>query len=145
MSIYTQWQTNPTAVNDYIQNPIRNPNIQIMSNDEKAPWPSTKGKNSITQLSPQQKKDNERWPLSKYLDTGKSLLPVYSRTSRSANDFSGLSFGRFQQDGGFFNPDGIPQVWAPTDVQQVRHIIQAESQRGGLHSRQMVKESWNTP
>lgn len=151
MSTYTQWQTQQTAVNEYVQNPVRNPYVQVLTQAKKMPWPGTTGVSSpppSTKLSPEQKKDNKQWPLQKFLDTGRNLLPVYSRTLRSANDFSGLSFGRFESGDGYFVPGQTTltsQVWAKTDVQQPRHVILPEAQRGGLHSRQLVKESWNTP
>jgi len=151
MNTYSQWHVNQTAVDDWVHDPVRNPYVQVLTNSKKMPWVSTMNVDSAkSQLTNAQKKNNEQWPLQKFLDTGKSLLPVYSRVSKSANDFSGLSFGRFQSGDGYFSSDqnstnSQNRIWATTDVQQPRHIIQAESQRGGLHSSQLVKESWNTP
>ena len=148
---YVQWQVNPGAVNDYVQDPIRNPYVNTLTNLDTLPYPATKGTpQPPTELSAEQDESNVRWPLQKFLDTGNTMLPYYTRTLRSANDFSGESFGRFESGDGFFNPQQTSQnasdrLWAPLDVQQTRRIIQSESQRGGLHTQQMIKESWNTP
>ena len=150
-SLYAQAQVNPGAVNDYVQNPIRNPYVSTLTNLDTLPYPYTKGDIvEVSKLTQQQEDDNKRWPLQKFLDTGKSMIPYYTRTTKSANDFSGESFGRFESGKGFFNPgqtsmNSAGELWAPLDVQQPRRIIQSESQRGGLHTQQMIKESWNTP
>jgi hypothetical protein len=91
-----------------------------------------------------------------------TLLPAYTSVKKSANDFAAQSYHRFQANDGYFNPnestdnsdlwyytaDAIamrnePKVaGAPLNVQEVKHIVFPEAQRGGLDSRNVSKYSW---
>lgn len=88
------------------------------------------------------------------------LLPAYTSTKKSVNDFPAQNYHRFMANEGYFNPneakdkdlwyysaDAIAQrvdskVAGPAlNVQEVNHIIFPEAQRGGLNSRQVTKYS----
>jgi len=88
------------------------------------------------------------------------LLPAYTATNKSVNDFPAQSYHRFLANDGYFNPNesldnsdlwyyGADQIAMQTDalagpplnVQEVRHIIFPEAQRGGLNSQNLVKYS----
>jgi hypothetical protein len=89
------------------------------------------------------------------------LLPAYTSTKKSVNDFPAQSYHRFEANEGYFNPNegtdnrdlwyyGADRIAERTDakvagpalnVQEVRHIIFPEPQRGGLNSRQVSKYS----
>ena len=80
-NLYAQAQVNPGAVNEYVQNPVNNPYVSTLTNLDTLPYPYTKGKSQgDSKLNQQQKNDNERWPLQKFLDTGKDMIPYYTRT-----------------------------------------------------------------
>jgi hypothetical protein len=89
------------------------------------------------------------------------LLPAYTSTKKSVNDFPAQSYHRFEANQGYFNPNeskdnsdlwfyGADQIamrndskvaGAPLNVQELNHIIFPEPQRGGLNSRQVSKYS----
>ena len=90
------------------------------------------------------------------------LLPAYTSTKKSVNDFPAQSYHRFQANDGYFNPnegtdnhdlwyysaDSLAQrneakiAGAPLNVQEIKHIVFPEPQRGGLNSRSLSKYSW---
>ena len=90
------------------------------------------------------------------------LLPAYTSTKKSVNDFPAQSYHRFEANNGYFNPnesvdnhdlwyygaDKIAQrneagvAGAPLNVQEINHIIFPEAQRGGLDSKNVAKYSW---
>jgi hypothetical protein len=86
------------------------------------------------------------------------LLPAYTSTKKSVNDFPAQSYHRFTANEGYFNPNegnnntdlwyygaaanGIGFTGAPLNVQEVNHIIFPEAQRGGLNSSNLAKYSW---
>ena len=92
------------------------------------------------------------------------LLPAYTSTKKSVNDFPAQSYHRFEANDGYFNPNestdnrdlwyygadnisrqtGI-EAGAALNVQEVKHIIFPEPQRGGLDSRNLSKYSWTPP
>ena len=87
------------------------------------------------------------------------LLPAYTATKKSVNDFPAQSYHRFLANDGYFNPMesidnsdlwyyGADKVFdksgfsgAGLNVQEVNHIIFPESQRGGLNSANLAKYS----
>jgi hypothetical protein len=78
------------------------------------------------------------------------LLPVYTSTKRSVNDFSAQSYHRFNANDGYFNPTPGKDLWyygaeaflGPSlNVQDPQKIIFPEPQRGGLNSRQVTRYS----
>ena len=89
------------------------------------------------------------------------LLPAYTSTKKSVNDFPAQSYHRFQANEGYFNPNegtnnrdlwyyGADKIAERVDakvagpalnVQEVNHIVFPEAQRGGLNSRQVSKYS----
>ena len=107
--------------------------------------------------------DFERDPGLVYHDVNfEKLLPSYTSTKRSVNDFPAQSYHRFEANDGYFNPNesndngdlwyygadriakdnGIGLAGNAVNVQEVRHIIFPEPQRGGLDSRNVAKYSW---
>jgi hypothetical protein len=90
------------------------------------------------------------------------LLPAYTATKKSVNDFTAQSYHRFQANDGYFNPNestNNTDLWyygadsiamrnephvagAPLNVQEINHIVFPEAQRGGLDSRNVSKYSW---
>ena len=89
------------------------------------------------------------------------LLPAYTSTHKSVNDFTAQSYHRFTANEGYFNPNEAnnnTDLWyysaaanrfadigltgAPLNVQEVNHIIFPEPQRGGLNSSNLAKYSW---
>jgi len=89
------------------------------------------------------------------------LLPAYTSTKKSVNDFPAQSYHRFQANEGYFNPNESldnSDLWyygadaiarrnndvagGALNVQEVKHIIFPEPQRGGLDSRNISKYSW---
>ena len=89
------------------------------------------------------------------------LLPAYTATKKSVNDFPAQSYHRFQANEGYFNPneskdnhdlwyygaDDIARrnndIAGPAlNVQEVKHIVFPEPQRGGLDTRNLSKYSW---
>jgi len=90
------------------------------------------------------------------------LLPAYTSTKKSVNDFPSQSYHRFDANEGYFNPNesidnrdlwfygadniskGTGLAGAALNVQEVNHIIFPEAQRGGLDSRNLSKYSWTS-
>ena len=92
------------------------------------------------------------------------LLPAYTSTKKSVNDFPSQSYHRFEANDGYFNPgesldnhdlwyygaddiarrNGIGLAGNPLNVQEIKHIIFPEPQRGGLDSRNISKYSWTS-
>jgi len=92
------------------------------------------------------------------------LLPAYTSTKKSVNDFPAQSYHRFEANNGYFNPNesldnrdlwyyGADQIahrneagvaGAPLNVQEVNHIVFPEAQRGGLNSKNLAKYSWTS-
>jgi hypothetical protein len=91
------------------------------------------------------------------------LLPSFTGTKRSVNDFPAQSYHRFLANDGYFNPkesldnsdlwyygaDAIARqtdalAGAPLNVQEINHIVFPEPQRGGLDTRNLTKYS-STP
>ena len=88
------------------------------------------------------------------------LLPAYTATKKSVNDFPAQSYHRFLANDGYFNPsEGFDNsdLWyysadreaekngiagAALNVQSPNHIIFPEPQRGGLNSSNLAKYSW---
>ena len=84
------------------------------------------------------------------------LLPAYTSTKKSVNDFPAQSYHRFLANEGYFNPNestNNTDLWyygadkpiptgAALNVQEVQHIIFPESQRGGTNSQNLAKYSW---
>ena len=88
------------------------------------------------------------------------LLPAYTATKKSVNDFPAQSYHRFLANDGYFNySEGCnnSDLWyysadaeakrngvagAALNVQEVNHIIFPEPQRGGLNSSNLAKYSW---
>jgi hypothetical protein len=91
------------------------------------------------------------------------LLPTFTGTKRSVNDFPAQSYHRFEANDGYFNAreavdnsdlwyygsernsqlNGYGVAGAPLNVQELNHIILSEPQRGGLDSKNLAKYSWN--
>jgi len=86
------------------------------------------------------------------------LLPAYTSVKKSVNDFPAQSYHRFLANDGYFNPNestNNTDLWyygaaknttgvtgADLNVQEVKHIIFPEPQRGGLNSSNLAKYSW---
>ena len=90
------------------------------------------------------------------------LLPSYTSTKKSVNDFPAQSYHRFEANSGYFNPNegndnsdlwyygadriakdnGIGLAGNAVNVQEIKHIIFPEPQRGGLDSKNIAKYSW---
>jgi hypothetical protein len=91
------------------------------------------------------------------------LLPAFTATKKSVNDFPAQSYHRFQANEGYFNPkestdnsdlwyygssnnartNGIGIAGAALNLQEPKHIIFPEAQRGGTDSRNLTKYSWS--
>jgi hypothetical protein len=91
------------------------------------------------------------------------LLSLYTSTKKSVNDFPAQSYHRFEANDGYFNPkesvdntdlwyygsdrvakkNGIGIAGPPLNVQEIKHIVFPEPQRGGTNSRQLTKYSWS--
>ena len=105
---------------------------------------------------------NERGLVYKDIDFEK-LLPAYTQTKRSVNDFTAQDYHRFQANNGYFNPkegtdnsdlwyygasnnartNGVGIAGAPLNVQETNHIIFPEAQRGGTDTKNLAKYSWS--
>jgi hypothetical protein len=91
-----------------------------------------------------------------------TLLPAYTASKKSENDYSAESYHRFLANDGNFNWNegrDNTDLWyygasniarnnnniagAPLNVQEVNHIIFPEAQRGGLDSTNLAKYSWS--
>lgn len=89
------------------------------------------------------------------------LLPSFTQTKKSVNDFPAQSYHRFLANDGYFNPtNNNNDLWyygasnnarisdvgiagAQVNVQEINHIIFPEAQRGGTDSRNLTKYSWS--
>jgi hypothetical protein len=79
------------------------------------------------------------------------FLPRNTAVKKSVNDFSAQSYHRFLANDGYFNPNNDKSdLWynnntggAQLNVQDTRHIILEEAQRGGLDTRNLAKYSPN--
>jgi hypothetical protein len=91
------------------------------------------------------------------------LLPSYTQTKKSVNDFPAQSYHRFEANDGYFNPqesinntdlwyygannnartNGLGIAGAALNVQEVNHIIFPEAQRGGMDTHNLAKYSWS--
>ena len=91
------------------------------------------------------------------------LLPSFTATKKSVNDFTAQSYHRFEANNGYFNPmesvdntdlwyygaddnariNGYGIAGAPLNVQEVNHIIFPETQRGGTNSKNLAKYSYS--
>ena len=91
------------------------------------------------------------------------LLPAFTQTKKSVNDFPAQSYHRFLANDGYFNPqesinnsdlwyygadnnartNGLGIAGASLNVQEVNHIIFPEAQRGGTNSQNLAKYSWS--
>ncbi len=89
------------------------------------------------------------------------LLPSFTQTKKSVNDFPAQSYHRFTANEGYFNPDesnnnsdlwfygasqlakvnGLNIAGPALNVQEVNHIIFPEAQRGGLNTQTLSKYS----
>jgi len=86
------------------------------------------------------------------------LLPNFTQTKKSVNDFTAQDYHRFEANDGYFNPKENKDLWyygaaknarmngsgiagAPLNVQELNHIIFPEPQRGGLNSQNLAKYS----
>lgn len=91
------------------------------------------------------------------------LLPAFTATSKSVNDFPAQDYHRFLANDGYFNPNegtDNKDLWyygatkianenggvagAPLNVQEVNHIIFPEAQRGGTNTQTLAKYSWSS-
>jgi hypothetical protein len=91
-----------------------------------------------------------------------TLLPAYTSSKKSENDYTAGSYHRFEANDGYFNPlESVDNtdLWyygaseiarnnngtsgAVLNVQEENHIIFPEAQRGGLNSTNLAKYSWN--
>ena len=90
-----------------------------------------------------------------------TLLPAFTQTKKSVNDFPAQSYHRFEANEGYFNPNestdntdlwfygannlarnnGLNAAGAALNVQEVNHIIFPEPQRGGLNTQNLAKYS----
>jgi hypothetical protein len=92
-----------------------------------------------------------------------TLLPAFTATKKSVNDFPAQSYHRFLANDGYFNPQegknntdlwnyGADEIMqknnlvggAPLNVQEVNHIIFPEPQRGGTNTQNLAKYSWTS-
>lgn len=99
-------------------------------------------------------KPNDTGLIYKGLEINK-LLPSFTATKKSVNDFPAQSYHRFLANDGYFNPQeslNNDDLWyyganpngAGVNVQEVNHIIFPEAQRGGLNSTNLAKYSWTS-
>ena len=92
-----------------------------------------------------------------------TLLPTFTQTKKSANDFRAQDYHRFEANDGYFNPkesinntdlwyygaadnarnNGTGIAGKTLNVQETRHIIFPEAQRGGLDTKNLTKYSWS--
>ena len=89
-----------------------------------------------------------------------TLLPTFTAVKKSVNDFSAQDYHRFLANDGYFTPNegtNNTDLWyygakkensnvggAALNVQEVKHIIFPESQRGGTDSKNLAKYSWTS-
>ncbi len=89
------------------------------------------------------------------------LLPSFTQTKKSVNDFPAQSYHRFTANEGYFNPNegtnnsdlwfygadqlarvnGLNIAGPALNVQEINHIIFPEAQRGGLNTQTLSKYS----
>jgi hypothetical protein len=85
-----------------------------------------------------------------------TLLPAFTAVKKSVNDFPAQDYHRFLANEGYFNPkEGTDNsdLWyygagktggAALNVQEVKHIIFPEAQRGGTDTKNLAKYSWTS-
>jgi hypothetical protein len=143
------------AVNYYLLDPFQ---YSITKFDYNIP-----GKESVnTDCQTFDQKDFKNDPGLVYKGTNfEKLLPAYTSTKKSVNDFPAQSYHRFLANEGYFNPNESidnSDLWyygaeknknaniglsgAGLNVQELQHIIFPEPQRGGLNSTNLAKYSW---
>jgi hypothetical protein len=91
------------------------------------------------------------------------LLPAFTQTKKSVNDFRAQDYHRFEANDGYFNPkesvnnsdlwyygadnnartNGLGIAGAAVNVQDLNHIIFPEPQRGGVDTKNLTKYSWS--
>ena len=91
------------------------------------------------------------------------LLPAFTQTKKSVNDFTAQDYHRFEANEGYFNPkestnnsdlwyygaaenaktNQIGLAGPAVNVQDPVHIIFPEAQRGGLDTKNLSKYSWS--
>ena len=89
------------------------------------------------------------------------LLPTFTQTKKSVNDFPAQSYHRFLANDGYFNSsnnnsdlwyygadnnartNGLGIAGASLNVQEINHIIFPEAQRAGTNSQNLAKYSWS--
>jgi len=91
------------------------------------------------------------------------ILPSYTQVKKSVNDFRAFDYHRFEANEGYFNPNesvdntdlwyygssknartnGLGVAGPSLNVQEVKHIIFPEPQRGGLDTKNLAKYSWS--
>ena len=144
------------AVNSYLLDPFQ---YSITKFDYDIPGKEKKS-NQVT-VDP---KDFKNDPGLRYRGINfEKLLPSFTQTKKSVNDFPAQSYHRFEANDGYFNPNesvdnsdlwyygadniartnGYGIAGAPLNVQEVNHIIFPEPQRGGTDSRNLTKYSWS--
>ena len=106
-------------------------------------------------------KDFERDPGLVYRGADlEKLIPAYTAEKKSVNDYRAQDYHRFLANEGYFNPgestdnsdlwfygSGNPNqgpAGAGLNVQETKHIIFPEAQRGGTDTRNLVKYSWSS-
>jgi len=146
------------AINFYTLDPFQ---YSITKFDYRLPGnPTISGANTLA-VDPSDFKNN---PGLVYRDTDfEKLLPSFTQTKKSVNDFPAQSYHRFLAGNGYFNPqesvnntdlwyygaddisriNGIGAAGPSVNVQEVNHIIFPEAQRGGLNSNNLAKYSWS--
>lgn len=91
------------------------------------------------------------------------ILPSFTQTKKSVNDFRAQDYHRFEANDGYFNPkesldntdlwyygasqnarnNGFGFAGKALNVQELNHIIFPEPQRGGLDTKNLAKYSWS--
>jgi hypothetical protein len=142
------------AVNYYTLDPFQ---YSITKFDYRVP--GKKPTSSIGKVNPQDYK-NDPGLIYKGVDF-ETLLPSFTQTKKSVNDFRAQSYHRFEANDGYFNPtegtdntdlwfygannlarnSGLNVAGAALNVQEVNHIIFPEPQRGGLNTQNLAKYS----
>jgi hypothetical protein len=145
------------AINYYVLDPFQ---YSITKFDYNLP-----GFDDVSSCVKVDQKDFKNDPGLVYKDVNfEKLLPAYTSTLKSVNDFPAQSYHRFEANDGYFNPNEAndnTDLWyygaarnemqnylggAPLNVQEVNHIIFSEPQRGGTNTKNLAKYSWvNTP
>jgi hypothetical protein len=141
------------AVNYYLLNPFQ---YSITKFDYNVP-----GKKPMEVIEPENYKND---PGLIYRNVNfEKLLPAFTATKKSVNDFPAQSYHRFLANDGYFNPNesvdnsdlwyygannnartnGFGIAGAALNVQDPNHIIFPEPQRGGTDTRNLTKYSWS--